>query len=55
MQDNKGGLSSKMRAALGNRLIEKGDVKYSLDEIGFEVSDLQHGGVVPIMVELTHQ
>ena len=55
MQDNKGGLSSKMRAALGNRLIEKGDVKYSLDEIGFEVIDLQHGGVVPIMVELTHQ
>ena len=55
MQNSKGGLSTKMRAALGNRLIEKGDVTYALDEIGFEVSDLQRGGVVPIMVEITHQ
>ena len=55
MQDSKGGLSAKMRAALGNRLIEKGDVTYSLNEIGFEVKDLQHGGVVPLMVEITHQ
>lgn len=54
MQNGQGGLSSKMRAALGNKLIEKGDVTYSLDEIGFEVSDLQRGGVVPIMVEITH-
>jgi Papain family cysteine protease/Domain of unknown function (DUF4384) len=55
MQDAKGGLSTKMRAALGNRLIEKGDVKYDLNEIGFEVNDLQRGGVVPLMVEITHQ
>jgi hypothetical protein len=55
MQSTAGGLSAKMRAALGNRLIEKGDVKYDLNQIGFEVPDLQRGGVVPIMVEISHQ
>jgi Papain family cysteine protease/Domain of unknown function (DUF4384) len=55
MQNTTGGLSAKMRAALGNRLIEKGDVKYDLNTIGFEVKGLQHGGVVPLMVELSHQ
>jgi hypothetical protein len=55
MQNKSGGLSSKMRAALGNKLIEKGDVKYDLNQIGFEVTDLQRGGVVPLMVEISHQ
>ena len=55
MQSAQGGLSSKMRAALGNRLIEKGDVQYDLHQIGFEVSGLQRGGIVPLMIELSHQ
>jgi hypothetical protein len=55
MENTSGGLSAKMRAALGNKLIEKGDVKYDLNAIGFEVSGLQRGGVVPLMVELSHQ
>ncbi len=55
MQSARGGLSSKMRAALGNRLLEKGDVKYDLNKIGFEVGAVQHGGVVPLMVEISHQ
>ncbi len=55
MQNTPGGLSAKMRAALGNKLIEKGDVKYDLNTVGFEVNDLQRGGVVPLMIELSHQ
>jgi hypothetical protein len=55
MQNTSGGLSTKMRAALGNRLIEKGDVKYDLNQIGFEVPELQRGGVVPLMIEISHQ
>jgi hypothetical protein len=54
MQGESGGLSAKMRAALGNRLLEKGEVKYSTNEIGFEVGSLKTGGVVPLMVELSH-
>lgn len=55
LQTAKGGLSAKMRATLGSRLIEKGDVKYAVDEIGFEVKNLRFGGIVPIMVEISHQ
>ena len=55
MQNAPGGLSAKMRAALGNRLLEKGDVQYDLNQIGFEVGGLQHGGIVPLMIEISHQ
>jgi hypothetical protein len=54
MQQTKGGLSAKMRAALGNRLLEKGEVTYSTTEVGFTVGSLKTGGVVPLMVELSH-
>jgi hypothetical protein len=54
MQQTQGGLSAKMRAALGNRLLEKGEVVYSLNEIGFTVGSLKTGGVVPLMVEISH-
>jgi len=49
-----GGLSQKIKAALGDRLVNKGDVKYSPTEIGFSLDNYNRNGVVPLMVELTH-
>lgn len=38
MSNMSGGLSKKIKAALGNRLIAKEDVKYDLDKAGFSVN-----------------
>jgi Papain family cysteine protease/Domain of unknown function (DUF4384) len=55
MNNTAGGLSSKIYAALGNKLMLPSDVKYSLSAVGFEVNGGKTGTVVPLMVEITHQ
>jgi hypothetical protein len=69
MSNIKGGLSKKMKAALGGKLIEKNKIKYYTDRPGFSVSGKRRnpaadndkpqeddisGTVVPLMVEITH-
>ncbi len=69
MTNLKGGLSKKIKAALGDKLIEKSKIKYYTDRPGFNVSgkrknpaasqdqqqeDYINGTVVPLMVEITH-
>ena len=52
----KGGLSQKIKAALGDKLILPSSVTYSTKEIGFEVKKGAYTGtVVPLMVELSHK
>jgi Papain family cysteine protease/Domain of unknown function (DUF4384) len=55
MNKASGGLSAKIYAALGNKLMLPSDVNYNLNEIGFEVNGAKTGTVVPLMVEITHQ
>jgi hypothetical protein len=50
----KGGLSAKIRAALGEKLIPPGQIKYRLHEVGFDVEGNVQGKVVPLMVEISH-
>ncbi|MFK5983705.1 MAG: DUF4384 domain-containing protein [Flavobacteriaceae bacterium] len=54
MQNTNGGLTSKIKAALGDKLIDKGMIQYQSDSPGFNVKDGAKGYVVPVMVELTH-
>jgi len=54
MTQTKGGLSKKIRAALGSRLAEKGEVTYTAGEPGFTLTKPRQNVVVPLMVELTH-
>jgi hypothetical protein len=55
MSATTGGLSRKIKVALGDKLIDKNDVKYSDAQIGFEFTSKKRGGVVPLMVELSHE
>ncbi len=55
MTATKGGLSKKIKAALGDKLISKGDVKYDEKAIGFDFTSKKRGGVVPLMVEISHE
>ncbi|MBK9290733.1 MAG: DUF4384 domain-containing protein [Bacteroidetes bacterium] len=54
MNQTRGGLSFKIRKALGDKLIPPGQVKYKPYEVGFEVDGKVQGKVVPLMVEITH-
>lgn len=54
MNNTPGGLSAKVSAALGDKLMLPSDVRYQLNEIGFEVNGAKTGTVVPLMVEITH-
>ncbi len=54
MNEMKGGLSAKIRAALGEKLISPGQIKYRLHEVGFDVDGNVQGKVVPLMVEISH-
>ncbi len=49
-----GGLTSKIQTALGRRLIDKADIQYNRNGIGFTVKDAAEGDVVPLMVEIQH-
>ena len=56
MNAAKGGLSQKIKAALGDKLILPSNVTYNTKAIGFDVNKSQHTGtVVPLMVELSHK
>jgi Papain family cysteine protease/Domain of unknown function (DUF4384) len=55
MSSTSGGLSKKIKAALGDKLIDKSLVTYSAEAIGFEFSSKKQGGVVPLMVEISHE
>ena len=55
MTNMQGGLSRKIKAALGNKLVSKGDVKYDSNAVGFEFTSKTKGGVVPLMVEISHE
>ncbi len=54
MSAESGGLSRKIRAALGNRLVSKSDVQYDNNAIGFSFTSKTRGGIVPLMVEISH-
>lgn len=49
-----GTLSTRVTAALGERLIARERVRYAASEIGFALSKPPAGDVVPLMVELRH-
>ena len=55
MSAEAGGLSRKIRAALGTKLISKGDVIYDSNAIGFSYTSKARGGIVPLMVEISHE
>ena len=55
MSETSGGLSQKIKMALGDKLIDKSNIKYSRDAIGFEFMSKKLGGVVPLMVEISHE
>jgi len=54
MNASKGALSSKIKAALGDKLILPSDITYQAATIGFDVKPSHKGTVVPLMVEITH-
>ncbi len=54
MEETSGGLTSKIKAALGDKLIEKHQVAYTASTPGFKVKEGAEGYVVPLMVEITH-
>ena len=54
MGNNQGGLSSKIVAALGNKLIKKEDINYTGTRVGFEIKKNANGTVVPLIVEIKH-
>lgn len=54
MSNKQGGLSAKIMAALGNKLIKKEDISYAGTQVGFEVKENAAGTVVPLMIEIKH-
>ncbi len=54
MSAEAGGLSRKIQAALGDKLIRKSDVQYDNNAIGFSFTSKTRGGIVPLMVEISH-
>lgn len=69
MNGMKGNLSTKIKTVLGNKLIDKANVQYAGDKVGFSTQKLSTrnltvtdddnrpttGSVVPLMVEIKHQ
>jgi hypothetical protein len=49
-----GPLLTRLRAALGTRLVDPSIVNYSNNDIAFEVERVAPGGIVPLMVEIEH-
>ena len=54
MQNTTGGLTTKIKTALGDKLIDKSMIQYQAGTPGFKVKEGAKGYVVPVMVELTH-
>jgi hypothetical protein len=55
MAATNGGLTNKVKAALGNALIDPSMVEYDAGVVGFGVKKGAKGTVVPVLVEITHQ
>lgn len=55
MQKTEGGLTTKIKTALGDKLIDKSSIKYSSGTPGFSVKEGAEGYVVPVMVEISHE
>jgi hypothetical protein len=55
MNTMKGGLSQKIKMALGNKLINTNYINYHTQDIGFDVRTGHTGTVVPVMVSITHK
>jgi hypothetical protein len=49
-----GPLVTRLRSALGARLADPAIVSYSANDIAFDVERISPGGIVPLMVEITH-
>lgn len=49
-----GPLATRLRSALGPRLVDSSSVKYSNNDIAFDIERVAPGGVVPLMVEIEH-
>lgn len=54
MSATSGGLSRKIKAALGDKLVDKGRVSYTAGQIGFSLENYSKNAVVPLMVEISH-
>ena len=54
MSQTAGGLTQKIQAALGARLIAKENIEYDLNGVGFKVHGNPKGDIVPLMVEIQH-
>ena len=55
MANTEGGLTAKVKAALGNALIDPNMVEYEAGNVRFNVKKGAKGTVVPVLVEITHQ
>ena len=55
LQAGDGTLSSRVAAALGERLVPRKSVDYDANEIGFALRKPPKGDVVPLMIELRHE
>ena len=55
MNASPGGLSQKIHAAVGEKMILPSEIAYKASEIGFDVRGEGHGSVVPLMVEISHK
>lgn len=54
MSATSGGLSQKIKAALGDKLVDKSKVSYIAGQIGFSLDNYSRNAVVPLMIEITH-
>ncbi len=54
MSATSGGLSQKIKAALGDKLVDKSKVSYTAGQIGFSLDNYSRNAVVPLMIEITH-
>lgn len=54
MQGATGGLSGQIRHALGKRLLDPAEVKYSENQVSFDVPAFSPGRIVPLMIEIPH-
>jgi hypothetical protein len=55
MQETKGSLTTKIKTALGDKLIDKNEIMYTSQNPGFKVKENAKGYVVPLMVEISHK
>jgi hypothetical protein len=54
LSNARGGLSARIKAVLGNQLIDKANISYNPEKVGFSYESNSAGGIIPLMVELKH-